>query len=79
MSTAAIKLHDILVEKGVDKTTAREAVNEFVTREEAVQTLATKQDIADVHRSISRTGYTVIGIVLAGVAILLQVFSNPSV
>lgn len=45
MNTTTIKLYEILVEKGVDRNLAREAVSELVTREEATVTLASKQDI----------------------------------
>ena len=48
MTTASIKLYNILIDKGVDRDLAREAVSEFLTREEASSTLATKQDITRV-------------------------------
>lgn len=45
MSTTSIKLYHILVDKGVDRDLAHEAVSEFITRDEAIGTLATKNDI----------------------------------
>ena len=48
MTTEAITLYDILVEKGVDKARAREAVDAFVTKEQASNTLVTKVDISEL-------------------------------
>lgn len=45
MTAGTIKLYSILVDKGVDRETALEAVSEFVTRDEAAASLATKLDI----------------------------------
>lgn len=45
MTSASIKLYDILVTKGVERDLAREAVAEFLTKEEATARLATKEDI----------------------------------
>jgi hypothetical protein len=45
MNTATIKLYDILVDKGVSKDIAREALDEFLTKEEARLTLVTKEDM----------------------------------
>ena len=45
MSSGTIKLYSILVDKGVERVVAMEAVNEFVTRDEAASSLATKEDI----------------------------------
>ena len=50
MSTATIKLYDILIEKGVDHTIAREALDEFLTKEEARNTLATKTEMQTLFR-----------------------------
>ena len=51
MSTKSIKLYDILVEKGVDKDVAREALAEFITRDET-ENFATKSDIADAKNTM---------------------------
>lgn len=40
-----ITLYDILIEQGIGKTRAKDAVKAFVTRDEARQTLATKDDL----------------------------------
>lgn len=45
MSAATIKLYQILVDKGVDQNTAREAVDEFLSKEEARLMLVTKDDL----------------------------------
>ena len=42
---ASTSLYDILVEKGVDKAVAKEALADYITREEAKVTLATKEDL----------------------------------
>jgi hypothetical protein len=46
MASGTIKLYSILVDKGVEREIAMEAVSEFITRDEAASSLATKQDIA---------------------------------
>lgn len=46
MSSGTIKLYSILIDKGVEREVAKEAVSEFITRDEAASSLATKQDIA---------------------------------
>lgn len=75
MNTASIKLYDILVEKGVDKATAREAVGEFVTREEADRVLASKADIANLNTNLANLKTElimwIIGIQIAATGLLL--------
>lgn len=46
MASGTIKLYSILVDKGVEREVALEAVSEIITRDEAASSLATKQDIA---------------------------------
>ncbi|MEO0624873.1 MAG: hypothetical protein AAFU49_07095 [Pseudomonadota bacterium] len=41
-------LYDILIEQGIDKTRAKDAVKAFVTRDEARQTLATKDNLRKI-------------------------------
>ena len=48
MSFGSMKLYHILVDKGIDRDLAQEALSEFLTREEAQTALATKDDIAKV-------------------------------
>ncbi len=45
MTTKAIALYNILVEHGVEKERAQEAVDAFLTRVEAEQVLASKTDL----------------------------------
>ncbi len=45
MTTAAIKLYDLLIDNGFEREAAREAVNDILTKEEATKTLATKDDL----------------------------------
>ena len=59
MTTATIKLYDILIEKGVDKTVAREALEEIVTQDEAIH-FATKQDVSEIKLLIERSDKTTI-------------------
>ncbi len=74
MSTASIKLYNILIDKGVDRDVAREAIDEFVTKEDA-QTFATKADIKDIENSIKGTENRLImwmiGIQIAVVGLLI--------
>jgi len=75
MTTATIKLYDILVDKGVDKTLAREALDEFLTLDEAVQTLATKQDISDVKDQLRSVIMWVAGLLIGQIAIMTAIMA----
>jgi hypothetical protein len=54
MSTALIKLYNILIDKGVDRKAAEEAVAEFLTRSEASELLVTKEDFRTVRHDIAQ-------------------------
>ena len=45
MSTKIIKLYNVLVDLKVDRATAEEAIEPILNKEEAFQTLATKEDV----------------------------------
>ncbi len=45
MTTSAIKLYDLLIDQGVDRDKARDAIDEILTKEEARLALATKEDL----------------------------------
>lgn len=45
MTTTSLSLYDILVDKGVDRETAKAALNDYITRKEAELSLATKGDL----------------------------------
>jgi len=75
MTTTTIKLYDILVDKGVDRTIAREAVDEFLSREEARLTLATREDIASVRDEMRRQTMW-IAVMLVGQAAAIVALQN---
>lgn len=66
MTTASIKLYDILIDQGIDRTRAREAVNEFLTREEAEQVLVTRDDF---HAGLNRMIMWIAGMFLAQIGV----------
>lgn len=72
MSTATIKLYNILVDKGVDRNVAQEAISEFLTREEALQTLSTKSDLEKAVRWLISV---FIGIVLGQMAVMTGIIA----
>ena len=45
MSTDTIRLYNVLVDQGVDREVAREAIAPLVTKDEAFKVLATKDDL----------------------------------
>ncbi len=45
MSTDTIKLYNVLVDQGIDREVAREAIDPLVTKDEAFKILATKDDL----------------------------------
>lgn len=71
MTTEAIALYDILIEKGVDKNRAREAVDAFVTKEQARETLATKTDIADLKDEMRNLIKWVAGMLVAQAGVIV--------
>ncbi len=50
MATSAIKLYDLLIDKGIERTEAREAVDEIFTKEEARMTFASREDMERLFR-----------------------------
>jgi len=45
MSTATIKLYNVLVDQGVDRAVAEQAIEPLLTKDEALSKLATKDDL----------------------------------
>ena len=73
-STQAIRLYNLLLKKGFAAEEAEAFVAEVLTKDEAKEILATKHDLVDLERMINRNTFTAIGLILAGVAVLLQIF-----
>ena len=67
MNTAII-LYDILLEQGIERTRAEQAVSAFITRDEVRLTLATKDDLRKLTMWIA-------GMLVGQVAILTGVIS----
>ncbi len=72
MSTAALKLYDLLIDKGFDRAEARDAVDEILTKEEARQTLVTKDDL---HKQTMWMAGLLIGQIAINTGILAVFFS----
>ena len=72
--TQTIRLYNLLLKKGFAAEEAEAFVAEVLTKDEAKEILATKHDLVDLERMINRNTFTAIGLILAGVAVLLQIF-----
>ena len=68
MSTSTLDIYDLLVEAGIDAEKAKPLAKAILTRTEARDILATKNDLYQMACAI-------VGINLAGTAVLLQLFS----
>jgi len=51
LAPSAIKLYDLLIDKGIDRVEAREAVDEIFTKEEARMTFASREDMERLFRA----------------------------
>ena len=67
MSTKTIKLYNVLVDLKVDRATAEQAIEPILTKEEAFQTLATKEDM---HRQTKWIVGTFVGVALGQIAVM---------
>ena len=61
MSTKTIKLYNVLIDLNVDRKAAEEALDPILTRDEAFQVLATKEDM---HRQTKWIISTFLGVAL---------------
>jgi len=73
-STQQIRLYNLLLKKGFAAEEAEAFVAEVLTRDEAKEVLATKHDLVELERMMTRSTFVAIGIILTGIAVLLQLF-----
>ncbi|WP_299293979.1 hypothetical protein [uncultured Tateyamaria sp.] len=74
-STAKFELYNILLEQGIEKRRAEAAVNEFVTREEARHTLATKDDMSALKDQLRSVIMWVAGLLVGQIAIMTAIMA----
>ncbi len=67
MSTKTIKLYNVLIDLDVDRKAAEEALEPILTKDEAFQVLATKDDL---HRQTKWIVTTFVAVALGQVAVL---------
>ena len=72
MST--IELYNILIDQGVERDKAQKAVDAFLTREEAKETLATKADLQLVKADLYRVALIQTGAIIAALTGILALF-----
>ncbi len=72
MSTKTIKLYNVLVDLKVDRAVAEEAVDSILTKEEAFQTLVTKEDL---HRQTKWIVSTFLAVALGQIAVLTGIMT----
>jgi hypothetical protein len=72
MSTKTIKLYDVLTDLKVDRKVAAEALDPILTRDEAFQVLATKEDL---HRQTKWIISTFIAVALGQIAVLTGIMT----
>lgn len=67
MSTKTIKLYNVLTDLNVDRATAEEAIAPLLTKEEALDVLATKEDL---HRQTKWVVGTFVAVALGQIAVM---------
>ncbi len=72
MSTKTIKLYNVLVDLKVDRAVAEEAVESILSKEEAFQTLVTKEDL---HRQTKWIVGTFLAVALGQIAVLTGIMT----
>lgn len=73
-STQAIKLYNLLLKKGFNQEEAEAFVAEVITRDEAKETLMTKQDGHRIEMAMYKVVLGGSALTVAGVAVVLQIF-----
>jgi len=72
MSTKTIKLYNVLVDLKVDRAIAEQAIEPILTKEEAFQALATKEDL---HRQTKWIVVTFIGVALGQIVVMTGIMT----
>ena len=72
MSTKTIKLYNVLIDLNVDRKAAEEALDPILTRDEALQVLAIKEDM---HRQTKWIVSTFLGVALGQIAVLTGIMT----
>ena len=72
MSTKSIKLYNVLVDLKVDREVAAEALEPILTKDEAFQVLATKDDL---HRQTKWIVSTLIAVALGQIVVLTGIMT----
>lgn len=72
MSSKTIKLYNVLIDLNVDRKAAEEALDPILTRDEALQVLATKEDM---HRQTKWIVSTFLAVALGQIAVLTGIMT----
>lgn len=75
MSITTMELYDALISAGVDEEKAKEAAKAVISREEALQSLATKSDLKDLKVEFYKALAVQTIVIVGAVVSLLQVLS----
>ena len=83
MNTTTLDMYNLLVSAGIEREQAEPLAKELLSRDEAVKTLATKQDISDIKDQMRSGVMWVAGLLIGQIAIstaittaLFQVYSG---
>lgn len=71
MTTATLELYNALIEAGVSKEKAEAAAKAVITRHEAKETLATKEDIASIYGAMMIQT----GVIISALGVLIALFN----
>lgn len=72
MSTKSLKLYNVLIDLKVDREIAAEAIEPILTKDEALQVLATKDDL---HRQTKWIVSTFIAVALGQIVVLTGIMT----
>lgn len=71
MTTATLEIYNALIEAGVTKESAEAAAKAVISRQEARETLATKDDISSIYKAMMIQT----GVIISSVGVLIALFS----
>lgn len=75
MTNATLELYHALIEAGVTRETGEAAAKTVITRQEAKETLATKEDVTNLKSEMYKAMMIQTGVTISLVGVLIALFS----
>lgn len=75
MTTATLELYNALIEAGVSQEKAEAAAKAVITRQEALQNLASKENLLALKSELYKAMMIQTGIIISALGVLLALFN----